>query len=569
MLSNSSRSIWAAPLIGLLLYWALSNDANRLQLMAWCVAVSLLRLPSVLDARRRLAQAFSLPQARDAIRLRVGLNALQGCAWGCLPWITLDTATPAGKLLVMACLASMVAGTMSLNAAAPAAHLAYGMPVLVLSTTKLLSLDDPAYRFLGLAGLVYLGTLLIQARSVSRAAREAIELRFENLELIKQLRIESEKAMAARLEAERANAAKTRFLAAASHDLRQPLHAQGLFLEVLATSELTALQREVFENLRETSRATAEMLDTLLDYSRIEAGVVKPSLKSFRLQPLLHQIERELAPQADAHGLIYRSRETQLAVRSDPALLKLILRNIVSNAIRYTERGGLLVGCRRRAESVCIEVWDTGIGIAPRDQPDVFREFHQLGNPERDRRKGLGLGLAISQGLARTLGHTLSLASKPGRGSMFRLMLPLVESRVVGEAFQAESAHLPRMAARILILDDDDIVRKGMVQLLSGWGCECRAADSIEQALALVQHHAPDLLITDYRLREQRTGAQAIAELRSSLVRPLPAILITGDTDPERLRDAQACGVPLLHKPVPPDLLYQCMQSALSRSASP
>ena len=228
----------------------------------------------------------------------------------------------------------------------------------------------------------------------------------------------------AQLVAERANAAKSKFLAAASHDLRQPIHAQGLFLGVLARSELTVYQRELLSSARAALEASGEMLNTLLDFSRIEAGVIKPQIRSFLLQPLLNKIENEFAPQADAKGLVYRTRETFLAVQSDPMLVELILRNLVSNAIRYTEHGGVLVGCRQRGNKVVLEVWDTGIGIEPTHQQEVFREFHQLGNPERDTRKGLGLGLAISDGLARALNHGLSLASKPGRGTVFRLTVP-------------------------------------------------------------------------------------------------------------------------------------------------
>ena len=374
-------------------------------------------------------------------------------------------------------------------------------------------------------------------------------------------------AEAAQRESERANTAKSRFLAAASHDLRQPIHAQGLFLDVLSRTELTAYQHELLSCARAASEASGEMLNTLLDFSRIEAGVVKPQIQSFLVQPLFNKIENEFASQADAKGLVYRSRETHLAVQSDPVLVELILRNLVSNAIRYTEHGGVLVACRRRGNQAVLEVWDTGIGIEPAHQQEVFHEFHQLGNPERDTRKGLGLGLAISDGLARTLNHGLSLVSTALRGSVFRLALPIAVAALPVKETVLARGGTGTLKARILVIDDDEAVRAAMLHLLRNWGCECEAVESIEEALAMARAHPPDVIVSDYRLREQRTGAEAIAAVRALLENTLPALLITGDTAPERLREAQASGIPLLHKPVSPSQLYRGLMEVLKEAA--
>ncbi|MFZ6756258.1 hybrid sensor histidine kinase/response regulator [Undibacterium sp. Ji50W] len=368
----------------------------------------------------------------------------------------------------------------------------------------------------------------------------------------------------ARKQAEETTLAKSRFLAAASHDLRQPIHAQGLFLEVLARSELSILQREVLACVCSAAQASSEMLDTLLDFSRIEAGVIESHLRPFTLQVLLNKIENDLAGQADSKGIVYRSRETSTIVDSDPALVELVVRNLVSNAIRYTEQGGVLIGCRRRGGHLLLEIWDTGIGIHASQHQEIFLEFNQLSNPERDRRKGLGLGLAIADSLARKLGCELSLASRPGRGSVFRLALPV-----------SDSALLPQLAAdsvpdfstmkdvRVLVIDDEEMVCAGMQRLLQSWGCDCTAAMSIDQAIASACARVPDLIISDYRLREQGNGAQAVSTLRTMCGVDIPALLITGDTAPERLREASASGIPLLHKPVAPLLLFRRMTELL------
>jgi signal transduction histidine kinase len=356
--------------------------------------------------------------------------------------------------------------------------------------------------------------------------------------------------------------AKTRFLSAASHDLRQPAMAQGLFIDILSRTSLDADQRKLLGNLRNANTATAEMLDTLLDYSRVEAGAIQPQRKNFRLQTLLNKIEREFSAQADARQLIYRSRETDLIVHSDPALLELILRNLVSNAIRYSERGGLLVACRTRGAQVLLEVWDTGIGIAAEYQQEIFDEFMQLGNPERDRHKGLGLGLAIANGLAQRLGHHLSLSSRPGRGSVFRLALPM-GTGAPSESVMAPDIPLPLDGVRVLVIDDDAAVRAGLQRLLADWGCQCDAVDAIAAALASARRHAPAVVISDYRLRGGETGIAAIEILRAELGASLPALLITGDIAPERLAEATANRIHIVYKPVQPRELRQQLNRLL------
>jgi signal transduction histidine kinase/CheY-like chemotaxis protein len=575
LMGNVGTSVIPGILLALLMLWVLSNDANAPLMRLWCAGTILSKLGNWFHARRHLASGIPFDMAPRLVWMLILLNAVDGAIWGSLGWVALDTASMAGSILVVSVLAGVAGNSMALLSPVLPVFIAFLIPEVGALVWKVLLMGDPAYNALGVAGILYVATLLEQARNSARAARTAIELRFENIELLDQLRVKTEiaetaqrEAEHARHEAEQANASKSKFLAAASHDLRQPIHAQGLFLEVLARTELTAQQRELLASTCAASDASAEMLNTLLDFSRIEAGVVEPCIQPFRLQPLFNKIEREFEQQADAKGLAYRSRETALVVQSDPALIELILRNLASNAIRYTERGGLLVACRKRGDQAVLEVWDTGIGITPAHQQEVFREFHQLGNPERDRRKGLGLGLAIADGLARTLGHGLTLASTPQRGSVFRLSLPIASGLPVAEhGLTVRKNKAQKLNVCVLVIDDDETVRTGMLHLLRDWGCECAAAGSIEEALALARTHAPDVVISDYRLREQRTGLEAIAALRELLGEALPALLITGDTAPDRLREAQSSGTPLLHKPVSPGQLYRRLVEVLETDA--
>lgn len=561
LLSNVQITVIPTFLGIVVLYVVLSDEENRHVLLAWCAAQMALKLFCAWDARHRLQREVSTGGVYRLAAWLVFLNALDGIIWGILPWITLDWATLAETILVIATLTGVVGSALASLAAVPLIFVVFAGSVLLAFVPKVWLLGDPTYNALALVGILYCGMLMMQARNTARAIHGAIRLRFENSELIERLRVETENARAAHREAEDANLAKSRFLAAASHDLRQPIHAQGLFLGVLNRSLLTEAQRQVLSSASAASQASAEMLDTLLDFSRIEAGVVQPVVRAFALQPILNKIENDLAPQADAKGIVYRSRDTGVLLESDPQLVEQILRNLVSNAIRYTEKGGVLVACRRRGGHAVLEVWDTGIGIAPAHQQEVFREFHQLGNPGRDRQKGLGLGLAIAQGMAQALGHPLQLQSQVGRGCVFRLRVPVAASADLLQtqplAVAAEGMSLPGL--RVLVIDDDATVRDGMRRLLEAWGCECDAVEGEEQALAAARVRAPDLVLSDYRLGGTRTGADVIAAVRAQAGREVPALLVTGDTAPDRLREAAATGVPLLHKPVGPTDLYRAL----------
>lgn len=527
------------------LYWYLRN---------WHVIVwgtlQQISVVVMLGWYRRFAGDHSSPGRFHLLMRQLhGIQIVSGLIWGAIPWLFVSPGDVVMTMLAVMVLTGVISAGVAYLAMIRQGILSFGAPIAICLTAALLREIDELHVMMAGFVLLHFATTVKLAMQQHATMVHSITTSFEKDILANQLKHEKDIA-------ERANLAKSKFLAAASHDLRQPIHAQGLFLEVLARTELTEQQRELLTSARAASEASGELLSTLLDFSRIEAGVIKPQLQAFNLQPLLHKIENELAPQANAKDIVYRSRETHVAVKSDPVLLELILRNLVSNAIRYTERGGVLVACRQHATQAVLEVWDTGIGIAPEYQQEVFREFHQLGNPERDRHKGLGLGLAIAKGLAHTLGHRLSLASTPQRGSVFRLTVP-IDTSIATAPMPIIQSKTHVLNARVLIIDDDEIVRTGMLHLLRNWGCECEAAESIEEALVLARARIPDLIISDYRLREQRTGVEAIVALRALQEKTIPALLITGDTAPERLREAQASGIPLLHKPVSPSQLYR------------
>ena len=545
--------------------WIARNDGSGLRLAMWGLAQVAANLNAARFARSCSRRGLPEQRARETVLKLGAVLALEGVLWGSLAWIALDSATLGKNFFVLAIVTSMAGGAASVQGAIPVAYACFLLPIAALVAAKLWALGDDVHRNLIWGLVLFTAMTLGQAHRISRTVLRSIALRFENDELLEKPRLETGLAEAARKEAEQANVAKFKFLAAASHDLRQPIHAQGLFLDVLTRTELNPLQRQLLASAGAASSASAEMLNTLLDFSRLEAGVVKPEIQSFKVQALLNKIEREFVQQADAKGLEYRSRESTLSLQSDPALIELILRNLVSNAINYTERGGVLVTCRRRGSDAVLEVFDTGIGIEASQQGEVFREFHQLGNPERDQAKGLGLGLAIVERVARSLGHGLWLESRHERGSVFRVTVPLAMAPPAPEPALAEPLAAQLLAVRVLVVDDDESVRTSMRLLLQDWGCECETVESIDDALPLAREWAPEVVISDYRLRNHRTGVEVIEALRAAAGRHLPALLITGDTAPQRLREAIGSGLPLLHKPVAPSRLYRELVTLLQR----
>jgi len=482
-----------------------------------------------------------------------------GIVWGSMSLLYTEADSTAVMVAITALSTGLAAAALAMQSPCLPVFLAYAYTSLPALALSMFLLGGQVYIAMGIAGILYLITLTVFAYNLELTVKNSIELRFENVELIDQLQD-------AITETEEANRAKSVFLASASHDLRQPLHAMGLFIETLNGTKLDAYQQSVVKHVESASEATREMLNTLLDFSKLDAGVIEPKPRAFRVQTLFNKMEKELGATADNKNLIYRTRDTKAAAYADMSLVELILRNLISNAIRYTESGGLLIACRQREnQTLVIEVWDTGIGIPKEEQKNIFREFHQLGNPERDRQKGFGLGLAIAKGLSDTMELKLTLHSKPESGTVFRLTLPEAEISVVEDIPKNESPNCFN-DKQVLIIDDDESVRLGMRELLLSWGCDCLIAESADEALALTNGKAPDLLIVDYRLREEKTGREAIELLRNKLDENLPAIIITGDTAADRLREAQASDALLLHKPVASSELQRTMASLLEKT---
>jgi signal transduction histidine kinase/ActR/RegA family two-component response regulator len=381
-------------------------------------------------------------------------------------------------------------------------------------------------------------------------------------------RMADEALRAAKEHAEAASLAKTRFLAAASHDLRQPVQALGLFAATLqAMARKPQLSSDevghVASRLQMALQGLGRLLNGLFDLSGLDNGTVTVSKRPVSVTDLFAEMQSAFAGPAAAKGLALRVRMPSSAVwlDTDPVIVSRVLSNLVANALRYTTEGGVLVACRRRGANVEIQVRDTGIGIAPEEQAHIFSEFYQVADVSRERERGMGLGLAIAQRSAQLVGGSIAVRSVPGRGSAFTLRLPMAQAPQTAPD-TPEQRPRSRIEGAVLVVDDDPQLTEAMQRLLGEWEYEVRAADGLDAAVEAAARAHIGLVITDYQLGERTTGVDAIAAIRKRTGRDVPAIIVTGDTSARAADDARRNGIPLLLKPIDASALLSLLDEA-------
>jgi len=476
----------------------------------------------------------------------------EGIGWGWAPVGLASGGRFDVELIVLLVTLAVAAGSMvafgSYLPAFFALFLPATLPYMVASVTS----SEPLHRVIVLLMFVFVGGFSGLGFTTNRSFKQLVRLRIRTEEMAVDLQRQKEIAERQREIAERANLAKSTFLAAASHDLRQPVHALGIFVGALRGVVMPPEGQRIVEQIEASTTAMDGLFAALLDISRLDAGVVAVEKHAFALEPLLDRICRDHREEAKAKGVCLVWKRCAAIVTTDPVLMERILRNLVANAVRYTDHGRIVIGCRRRGAMASVQVWDTGRGIPLDQQERVFQEYYQLGNPERDRTKGLGLGLAIVRRLTDLLESRLTLRSQPGRGSCFEIAIPLADHTL--ELAETAAASPPGALARglIVVIDDESAIRDATLSLLSSWGHEVIAAASGDEAIFRLSTCPlqPNLIVCDYRLRDGENGIEVIERLRSEYNEAIPAILITGDTAPDRLAEAQASGLLLLHKPV-------------------
>lgn len=451
-----------------------------------------------------------------------------------------------------------VAALSILHAYLPALYV-YLILLLTPIAIKMLAVGDSTHISLGIMVFAFLAGLMHFGFNLSRSLLQTLRLRFDNIDLIKQLKLQKK-------EADSANIAKSKFLAAASHDLRQPLHALTLFTSVLNDTEQSPESRKIINQIDASVHALESLFNSLLDISRLDAGVIKVNKENVPLQNIFNRLINDLEPHARSKQLDIIWPACNETVFSDPTLLEQILRNFVANAIRYTQKGEVRVQCESINDKILIKVSDTGIGIPESEIDHIFDEFHQLNNPERDRNKGLGLGLSIVKSMASLLTHPIAVQSEYGKGSVFSIAVDKgeVESTTVDKHIPLIDRNTNGPRPLFVVIDDESSIRDGMLSRLQMWGSEVITAADLDEALAQLQtiQRRPDGVIADYRLRGNRTGIEAIHVIHQQYGLHVPALLITGDTSTEYLRELTDTGIQVLHKPVAPSKLHSFLRYA-------
>jgi signal transduction histidine kinase len=466
--------------------------------------------------------------------------------------------------MVLCCLG---AGGIATSGAYPRAYYSFALPYFAQIAVVWLKPGAPDAWFISFLLIFFLVVMVIFVRDNGRMVVESIRLRFANEELLAQkehlielLRTEFDKAESARTKAEQANRSKSQFLASASHDLRQPLHALSLLTALLKEASADSHVREVGRHIDQSVQSLDRLFGALLDLSKLDAGVMKIDLRDLNLTELLEHLSIEYRPKAQEKSLAFQVDCPPLWLRTDPMQLERIVRNLLENAIRFTSAGRVGISVRRSGADALITVTDTGPGIPPAEQDRVFEEFYQLHNPGRDRSKGLGLGLSIVRRLVDLLGYRIELHSVLAHGTRFTLTLP---GAVVEPPGKKREQAAPRAAnvsgLRVLVIEDDAEARRAIDLTLTTWRCEPLMASSLEEAETLLRERGnADVIVSDVRLGNGASGIDAIDALRKEFGQ-MPAALVTGDIAAQRLLELRASGLPVLHKPVKADALRELL----------
>jgi signal transduction histidine kinase/ActR/RegA family two-component response regulator len=509
----------------------------------------------------RLVQDDASPVERRLANAKIWTLWL-GLSWGSVAFLMPGMDLVHDALLTMV-LMSLSAGAVSTTFTSTPAFVAFGAGLTVPAAMVWAFGGASLGPFMTLLMALFLGVQVRFSRQNLQMFAESYRMRLENRQLLNELSLQRQRLELARDAAVAADHSKSRFLAAASHDLRQPLQSLSLSSSALARLSLPEPAREVAGDISAGIDSLRRLLDGLLDVSQIDAGDVVPEIRSVQIDRLLPLLATRFRPLAESRGLrIVCEAGAPLAVGSDLALLQRVLSNLLDNAIKFTEHGTISLSALPLQGGVRITVADSGIGMAMADQARVFDDLVQIGNPQRDRRQGHGLGLGIVRRLCRLLGATINVESTPGEGSRFHVWLPVAtEGQAVLPDQVVEDPSL--VARRVLVLDDDPAVGRSCVTLLNLLGGDAVACVTLDEAQQALRERPAEIAVLDFRLAAEHHGLQALAALREQ--QPgLPAVLVTADVSQELREQAATLGVPLLRKPVTATMLTLAINRALA-----
>ena len=558
-----SQALVEPLLVGLL--W---SQVSHKGLLLWLAALLLLHCAEMWSWSKYRSDTQTIEQCRWwSIAFNIFAIAV-GLMWA-VAFVCFFPADLAFQGLFLCVILGLAAGAVTMNPIYPPALYLYLISLLIPTIVRVACEGDSIHWLIAAMLTLFTFVVLNSGRQLGQTFFVSLRQRYENLMLVEQLTSE-------KFRAESASREKTRFLATASHDLRQPLQALMLFSDALQDAAQEKGSKHLAGQIGKSVNALVEMFDELLDVSRLEAGIVEARWQNFELQPLLDRLYVDFAPLAQTKGLNLRLPACEgkplalqgtcnVVVYSDPFLLERILRNLIANAIRYTDSGGVELRCACAGDKVTLVVSDTGIGIGADVLTHIFDEYYQADNQHRDRRKGLGLGLAIVRRMENLLGYKLEVSSTPGKGSQFSFAVQKGDDDKLAQPFVITHSRYDLRDIVVALVEDDPDIRLMLVDLMKGWGCRVfdgEFADDVMRKLDFARQR-PDLLVCDYRLPHGLTAVQVIKRVHELWGVEVPSLVLTGDTAPETLQDIHSSGAILLHKPIAPTRLRTMMHFSL------
>jgi signal transduction histidine kinase len=548
-----SQALIEPLLVGLL--W---HQVSHWQLLSWLAVLMLIHAAEMWSWWKHRSSTNTVAQCIKW-RLRFILFAgLVGAMWG-IAALAFFPAELVYQAFIICVILGLAAGAVTMNPVYPPALHVY-LATIMLPTIFRVAYENDALHWILAAMLTLFSFVVVgSGRQLGRTFYISLSQRYENKLLVEQLTKEMSRA-------EIANREKSRFLAAASHDLRQPLQALMLFSDALQNAAQEKATKLLSVQIGKSVHALVEMFNELLDVSRLEAGIVEARRQNFELQPLLDRLYLEMISIANKKELDFNVPCGDWVVYSDPFLLDRMLRNLISNAIRYTEHGSVAVQCTKVGDSLRFAVIDTGIGISKESLPHIFEEYFQVDNQHRDRRKGLGLGLAIVRRVESLLGCKVEVQSTPRKGSEFSFVVPMGNAeQKLEQPFVATLSRYDMQGVTVALVEDDLDIRQMLIKLMEDWGCNVFAGEGADEVMLRlnVKGLRPDILVCDYRLPNGRTAVHVIKSVRELWGEGIPSLILTGDTASEALQNIHASGAILLHKPIAPVRLRAMMYFAL------
>jgi signal transduction histidine kinase len=568
------RTTTSMLLGGLILTVVMWSTAPLTTFAAWLAAIAANQVWRYqLALRYRSAAPVAAARSRWGHASALG-STIAGALWGVAGIVLFVPGDIGHQALLIVCLFGVILGGINLTSVYKPSFYGFVLPVLVPLIVRVALVGDQVHAFIAAVMMVVLAFILRFGHNLNNLMAQSLAIRYDNIDLIQELKEQTAAADAARAAAEAANRGKTQFLAAASHDLRQPLHAMGLFAAALSAKVREPEVRDIVASIDTLVEALERLFSALMDISKLDAGAVTPTPVPFPLAPLLARLERQFAPLAAAQRLRLAVVPTRVWIDSDAVLLERIIANLIANAVRYTECGGVLVGVRRRGGRLWIDVVDSGVGITAVERERIFDEFYRAEATRGRGGQGMGLGLAIVRRLAHLLDHRLEFRSTPGRGSRFSIAVPRAIESVATVACRRDvlAAGASLLAGtRIAVIDDEAAVVDGMRAWFAQWGANVVGAASGDAMLAALgeDHEYPDLIVADYRLADGELGTDAIARLRDELGLQIPALLVSGDASVETIAAMGGCALEVLLKPVLPEQLREVVLRMLARDPSP